>query len=118
MDETNIKNIIGRLESVYDDLTAAIRSARNTEKAAKEKDFFSYPWKLKREFRPLVGKKYVSVEELMGQFTAKWKAEGRLSANGLRIRPGKKEAKILGLVADEPVSVYEVSSKCMDLFVH
>ena len=118
MDDTNIKNIIGRLESVYDDLTAAIRSARNTEKAAKEKDFFSYPWKLKREFRPLVGKKYVSVEELMGQWTAKWKAEGRLSANGLRIRPGKKEAKILGLVADEPVSVYEVSSKCMDLFVH
>ena len=37
MDDTNIKNIIGRLESVYDDLTAAIRSARNTEKAAKEK---------------------------------------------------------------------------------
>lgn len=117
MDDTNIKNIIGRLESVYDDLTAAIRSARNTEKAAKEKDFFSHPWKLKREFRPLVGKKYVSVEELMSQWTAKWKAEGRLSANGLRIRPGKKEAKILGLVADEPVSVYEVSSKCMDLFV-
>ena len=56
MDDANIKNIIGRLESVYDDLTAAIRSSRNTEKAAKEKDFFTHPWKLKREFRDLEGR--------------------------------------------------------------
>lgn len=118
MDDTNIKSIIGRLENVYDDLTAAIRSARNAEKITKEGDFFTHPWKLKREFRPLIGKKYVSVEELIEQWTAKWKAEGRLSANGLRIRPGKNEAKILGLVADVPVSVYEISSRCMDLFVN
>ena len=116
MDDVNIQNIIGRLESVYADLTTAIRSARKAEKIAAEKDFFTHPWKLKRPFRAIIGKKYVSVEELMSEWTEKWKAEGRLSANGLRIRLGKKEAKLLGLEPEKTVSVYEVSSKCMDLF--
>ena len=113
MDESHLKKIVKKLESLNGELTDVIRSAKA---AQKEKDFFTHPWKVKREYRKALGKKYVSVEELFSSWTATWKSEGRLSANGLRVRPGKEEAQLLGIKEDEPIYIYDLSTKCMDLF--
>jgi len=113
MDETHLKKIVRKLDLMYDELKEVIASAKS---AQKEKDFFTHAWKVKREHRKVLGKKYVSMEELFESWMAIWKAEGRLSANGLRVRPGKEEAKILGIKEDEPIYIYDLSTKCMDLF--
>jgi len=114
MDESPpLRKMIKKRESAYDDLSEAVAAAK---KICKEKDFFTYPWKLKREHRKRLGKKYISVEELFAALTPKWKAEGRLSANGLRVRPGKEEAELLGIPENEPIYIYDLSTKCMELF--
>jgi len=119
-----MQDIVNKLETIYVDLTEALKSARAVAKAtakgskvpAKEEDFFTHPWKLKRQHRPAFGKKYISCEEILAGWIAEWKAEGRLSANGRKVRIGKKEAEILGLEEESVVNIYDVTVRCMDLF--
>ena len=111
--ENTLKTIIGILETIYEELTEAAKAA---SKICKQKDFFTYPWKLKKEYRSIFGKKYISYEEIISGGMITWKAEGRLSANGLRVRPGKEEAELLGIPENEPIYIYDLSTKCMELF--
>ena len=113
-------DIIHKLETVYVDLTEALKSARAVAKATKQskgsQDFFTQPWKLKRQYRPSFGKKYISCEEIIAGWIAQWKAEGRWRTNGRKLRIGKKEAEILGLEEESMVNIYDVTVGCMDLF--
>jgi hypothetical protein len=108
--------MIKKLEEVYEDLTATSATAKLIYNAVRDKDFFTHSWKLNKRARELLGKKRVSMEALFAEWIPRWKAEGRLSANGLQIRLGKAEADLLELKEGELVNIYDLSSKCSALY--
>ena len=113
---TSLTHIIKKLEEVYEDLTATSATAKLIYNAVRDKDFFTHPWKLNKRAREVLGKKRVSMEALFAEWIPRWKAEGRLSVNGLQIRLGKAEADLLELKEGELVNIYDLSSKCSSLY--
>jgi hypothetical protein len=116
MDANNLSEIIKKLESIYEDLTETTARAKTVYNLVKERDFYTYRWKLKKSVRPVLGLTRISMEELFEAWVPKWKSEGRLSANGLRIRVGKEEAELLGIEEDTCIHIYDFAAKCSELY--
>ena len=105
------------LEQLYDELTEAAHSTNRIYKAAKEpEDYFTHSWKLCRPLRTSLGTKRISLEDLLKLWIPKWKSEGRLQANPIRVQLLKEEAELLGLPKAKEVDIYELFRLMMGLF--
>jgi hypothetical protein len=112
------KRLQDLLETMYDDLTDAAILAKKIYYASKvPRDFFTHPFRLHESARRLLGVKRISLEELLKLWIPRWKREGRLNANGSRVRLGKEEAQLVGYEPEEEVSVYDLCSRISDIFV-
>lgn len=105
------------LNKIYDDLTEATLSAKSMHTILKEpQDLYTHEWRLHTAARNALKMKYASIEKILDLWTAKWKKEGRLSANGYWIRIGQEEAELLGLRAESEVDVYQLANHMTRLF--
>lgn len=105
------------LEQLYDELTEVAHSTNRIYKAAKEpENYFTHPWKLHRPLRTSLGTKRISLEELLKLWIPKWKSEGRLQANPIRVQLLKEEAELLGLPKAKELDIYELFRLMMGLF--
>jgi len=97
------------LEKMYDDLTDAASRSHRIYKSLQDK-------KLTPEAREILGKKRVSIQELLDLWIPIWKAENRLSANGDVVQVSAVEAKLLKFQPDEKVCVYRLCDHILLLF--
>ena len=121
MEDEDYSDLMKGLRKLYVELTGAAVRAHCLYKLVKEsdrgsKDFFKHPWKLIPSAREVIGKKRISVEELLALWTPEWKAEGRLSANGSTVKLPAKHAELLKLAPETDINVYELSNHICTLF--
>ncbi len=116
-EEFSTKPLQRLLESMYDELTDAAIGAKKIYYAAKEpQDYFTHPFKLKKEVRDILGVRRISVDGLLKLWIPRWKEEGRLNRNGSVVRVGDEEARLLGFHPQEEVDVYDLCARVWTLF--
>ena len=101
------------LQKMYVDLTDAAISANRIYKATQTP--FTQVHRLGPKAREALGKKRASTEEILKDWIAEWKAEGRLSANGLYVKVSKAQAELLG-IDETTLDIYDVCAHIGALF--